>query len=322
MSPVIKKKRNKFTLPSKYLLLLLSGLCVILMLVTFKTDLCEGPLRAVAGYVVVPFQKGIASVGGYIYDRAEEMGQLKEVLAENQALKEQVDSLTMENAQLQQDKYELASLRELYDIDKATSDYEKTGARVIASDSSNWFYSFVIDKGSDDGIQVDMNVLAGSGLAGRVISVGPNYSRVLSIIADNSNLYGTVLSTSGNLMVSGDLQSVMSSGVIHFEQLYDKENKVSEGDKVVTSNISSKYLPGIPVGFISTINTSSNNMTKFGYITPAVDFQHIQEVLVIMELKQQDMEAEHSMEAENSTEAENPMETENSTEADLTTGNE
>ena len=123
-------------------------------------------------------------------------------------------------------------------------------------------------------------------------------------------------------MVSGDLQSVMSSGVIHFEQLYDKENKVSEGDKVVTSNISSKYLPGIPVGFISTINTSSNNMTKFGYITPAVDFQHIQEVLVIMELKQQDMEAEHSMEAENSTEAENPMETENSTEADLTTGNE
>ena len=125
------------------------------------------------GYVVVPFQKGIASVGGYLYDRAEEMGQLKKVLAENQALKDQVDALTMENAQLQQDKYELTSLRELYEIDKATSEYEKTGARVIATDSSNWFYSFVIDKGSDDGIQVDMNVLAGSGLAGRVVSVGP-----------------------------------------------------------------------------------------------------------------------------------------------------
>ena len=256
MSPVIKKKRNKFTLPSKYLLLILSGVCVALMLVTFKTDLFEGPLRAAAGYVVVPFQKGIASVGGYLYDRAEEMGQLKEVLAENQALKDQVDALTMENAQLQQDKYELTSLRELYEIDKATSEYEKTGARVIASDSSNWFYSFVIDKGSDDGIQVDMNVLAGSGLAGRVVSVGPNYARVVSIIADNANVYGTILSTSENLMVSGDLQSVMSDGVIRFEQLYDKENKVSEGDKVVTSNISNKYLPGIPIGFISSISTS------------------------------------------------------------------
>ena len=268
MSPVIKKKRNKFTLPSKYLLLILSGVCVALMLVTFKTDLFEGPLRAAAGYVVVPFQKGIASVGGYLYDRAEEMGQLKKVLAENQALKDQVDALTMENAQLQQDKYELTSLRELYEIDKATSEYEKTGARVIASDSSNWFYSFVIDKGSDDGIQVDMNVLAGSGLAGRVVSVGPNYARVVSIIADNANVYGTILSTSENLMVSGDLQSVMSDGVIRFEQLYDKENKVSEGDKVVTSNISNKYLPGI------------------------------QEVLVIMELKQQVTQEKHSMDKE------------------------
>lgn len=286
MSPVIKKKRNKFTLPSKYLLMILSAVCVILMIVTFRTDLFEGPLRAAAGYVVVPFQKGIASVGGYMYDRAEEMGQLKAVLEENQKLKEQVDELTMENAQLQQDKYELASLRELYDIDKATSDYEKMGARVIASDSSNWFYSFTIDKGSDDGIQVDMNVLAGSGLAGRVVSVGPNYARVLSIIADNSNIYGTVLSTSANLMVSGNLQSVMSDGVIRFDQLSDKEDKVSEGDKVVTSNISSKYLSGIPIGFISSINTAPNNMTKWGYITPAVDFQHIQEVLVIMELKQ------------------------------------
>ena len=286
MSPVIKKKRNKFTLPGKYLLMILSAGCVILMIVTFRTDLFEGPLRAAAGYVVVPFQKGIASVGGYMYDRAEEMGQLKAVLEENQKLKEQVDELTMENAQLQQDKYELASLRELYDIDKATSDYEKMGARVIASDSSNWFYSFTIDKGSDDGIQVDMNVLAGSGLAGRVVSVGPNYARVLSIIADNSNIYGTVLSTSANLMVSGNLQSVMSDGVIRFDQLSDKEDKVSEGDKVVTSNISSKYLSGIHIGFISSINTAPNNMTKWGYITPAVDFQHIQEVLVIMELKQ------------------------------------
>ncbi len=287
MSPVIKKRKNKFTLPSKYLLLILSAACVLLMIVTFRTDLFEGPLRAVAGYVVVPFQEGIASVGGYLYDRAEEMGKLENALAENQRLQEQIDELTMENAQLQQDKYELDSLRELYAIDEATSDYEKTGARVIASDSSNWFYSFIIDKGSEDGIEVDMNVLAGSGLAGRVVSVGPNYSRVLSIIADNSNVYGTILSSSKNLLVTGDLQAMMSQGMIRFEQLSDRDDQVEVGDKVVTSNISSKYLPGIPIGFISSIDTSSNNQTKSGYLTPAVDFQQIQEVLVILEKKQQ-----------------------------------
>ena len=59
-----------------------------------------------------------------------------------------------------------------------------------------------------------------------------------------------------------------------------------EGDKIVTSNISDKYLPGILIGYINTINTDSNNLTKSGYITPAVDFEHLEEVLVILELKQ------------------------------------
>lgn len=287
MSPVVKKKKNKFTLPGKYLLMILTGLCVLLMIITFRTDLFEGPLRNIAGYVVVPFQKGIASVGGYLHDRAEEMARLQDVLEENQRLQEEVDTLTLENAQLQQDRYELESLRELYAIDEATSDYEKTGARVIASDATNWFYSFTIDKGSEDGIEVDMNVIAGGGLVGRVVSVGSNYARVQSIIADNSNVYGTVLTTSHNLLVSGDLQSVMSDGVIRFEQLSDQENQVQTGDKVVTSAISSIYLPGIPIGFISTIDTAANNMTKYGTITPAVDFQQLQEVLVILETKQQ-----------------------------------
>ena len=48
MSPVVKKKKNKFTLPGKYLLMILTCLCVLLMIITFLTDLFEGPLRAVA----------------------------------------------------------------------------------------------------------------------------------------------------------------------------------------------------------------------------------------------------------------------------------
>ncbi len=291
MSPVVKRKRS-FSLPPRYWLMILTAVCVGLMVVTLRTDLFEGPLRSVVGFAVVPFQEGIAKVGGYMSDRYEELGQLREVLEENQKLREQLDELTLENAQLQQDKYELSSLRELYAIDEATSDYEKTGARIIASDSSNWFYSFVIDKGTDDGIEVDMNVLAGGGLAGRVTSVGPDYARVLSIIADNSNVYGTVLSTSDNLMVTGDLQSVITNGTIRYEQLSDASNRVSEGDKVVTSNISSKYLAGIPIGYISTINTSSNNLTKSGELTPYVDFGQLQEVLIILEKKQAVLEDE------------------------------
>ena len=285
MSPIVKRKGEKFTLPSKYLLFILTILCTGMVLLTFNTTVFSGPLSAVAGYTVVPFEEGISVVGSWLAGRSEELVQIRDLLAENERLKQQVDELTIENTRLQQDRYELTNLRELYNLDAQYDEYEKTGARIIARDSGNWFYSFVINKGVKDGIAVDMNVMAGSGLVGRVVDVGPNWAKVKAIIADDSNVSAMVLSSSDNMIVSGNLK-LYASGVIEFEQLVDSENVVVEGDKIVTSNISDKYLPGILVGYISTINQDANNLTKSGYITPAVDFEHLEEVLVIMQLKQ------------------------------------
>ena len=94
-----------------------------------------------------------------------------------------------------------------------------------------------------------------------------------------------VLSTSDNLIVSGDLQ-LYEDGVIPFEKLVDSADRVVEGDKIVTSNVSDKYLPGILIGYINTINKDSNNLTKSGLVTPAVDFEHLEEVLVINKVKE------------------------------------
>ncbi|MCI8523463.1 MAG: rod shape-determining protein MreC [Lachnospiraceae bacterium] len=285
MSPIVKKKGEKFTLPSKYLLFILTILCTGMVLLTFNTTVFSGPLSAVAGYTVVPFEQGISVVGSWLSGRSEELVRIRDLLTENEALKQKVDELTIENTRLQQDRYELTNLRQLYNLDNQYDEYEKTGARIIAKDAGNWFYSFVIDKGAKDGIAVDMNVMAGSGLVGRVVAVGPNWAKVKSIIADDSNVSAMVLASSDNLIVSGNLK-LYNSGVIEFEQLIDSDNVVVEGDKIVTSNISDKFLPGILIGYVNTINSDANNLTKSGYITPAVDFEHLEEVLVIMELKQ------------------------------------
>ena len=285
MSPVIKRKGERFTLPSKYLLLILTILCTMLMLITFGTDVFNRPLNSVVGYVVVPFQQGIARVGGWLSNRSEELVQIRTLLDENAALKEEVARLTEENTMLQQDKYELNNLRELMELSEQYGEYEKVGARIIARDSGNWYTSFIIDKGSDSGFMVDMNVIAGGGLVGRITSVGPNWSRVTSIISDNSNVSGMTLSTEDNLIVSGDLK-LMADNCITFSQLVDSRNLVAEGDKVVTSNISDKFLPNILIGYISSIDKDANNLTKSGLITPAVDFEHLEEVLVITDMKQ------------------------------------
>lgn len=285
MSPVIKGKGERFTLPSKYLLLILTIVCTLMMLITFGTDVFNRPLNAVAGYVVVPFQQGIGKLGGWLSNRSEELVQIRTLLDENAALKEQVAALTEENTLLQQDKYELNTLRSLMDLSEQYSEYPKEGARIISRDSGNWYSSFIIDKGYEDGIGVDMNVIAGGGLVGRITSVGPNWARVTAIISDNSNVSGMTLSTQDNLIVSGDLQQ-MADGCITFSQLVDSQNMVKEGDKVVTSDISDKYLPNILIGYISKIDKDSNNLTKSGLIIPAVDFEHLGEVLVITDLKQ------------------------------------
>lgn len=285
MSPIVRKRGERFTIPSKYLLFILTVLCTVMMLLTFSTDLFNKPLNTVAGYLIVPFQQGISSVGGWLSTRAEELVQIRSLLEENEALKQQVDELTVENTQLQQEKYELNSLQQLFKMDAQYEGYEKIGARIIARDSGNWYHSFTIDKGSEDGLAVDMNVIADGGLVGRVIAVGPNWAKVTSIISDNSNVSGKVLATGDNLIVSGDLE-LMQQGNISFSQLLDSAGVVVNGDKVVTSHISDKYLPNILIGYINDISLDSNKLTKSGTLTPAVDFEHLEDVLVILDQKQ------------------------------------
>lgn len=272
-------------MPSRYLLCILTILCTVLMAVTIGTDLFNRPLNAAVGYVVVPFQQGISRLGGWFSGRSAELVQIRTLLEENARLKEEIAALTEENTLLQQDKYELISLRELVSLSEQYGEYKKVAARIIGRESGNWFSAFTIDKGEDDGLVVNMNVIAGGGLVGRITAVGPNWARVTSIISDNSNVSGMTIATEDNLMVKGDLKR-MADGCITFSQLVDSHDRVVVGDKVVTSNISDKYLPNILIGYISFIEKDANNLTKSGLIIPAVDFERLGEVLVITDMKQ------------------------------------
>ncbi len=280
------KKKKQTSISNKYWLLALSLICVLLMALSFFSDKAVGPFRVIANATVIPMQKGITQIGTWLGDVNDDFQTLKEIQKENNALKARIDELTVENNNLQENKYELERLQALYKLDQNYAEYEKVGAHVIANDSGNWFSTFTIDKGSIHGIKEDMNVMAGSGLVGIVTKVGPTWATVRSIIDDSSNISGMVLSTSDKCIVRGDL-SLINNGKIRFEQMENNDNEVEVGDQIVTSYISDKYLQGILVGYVSEISVDSNNLTRSGYITPVVDFKNLQEVLVITKTKKE-----------------------------------
>ena len=280
------KRRGKSSFSSKYILLLLTVICIMLLFAGYATGYAGEPIRTICNYVFVPMQKGLDYVGESISINSDDTKTKEQLIAENAQLQEQIDELSTQltNTRLQQS--ELDTLRELYDLDQTYADYKTTGAHVIGKGTSNWFNTFTIDKGSKDGIKVDMNVIAGSGLVGIVTDVGKNYAVVRAIIDDTSNVSGMILSNNDNCIVSGNLKSMTESNMITFSNLEDSEDKVSTGDSVVTSNISDKYLPGLLIGYVTDITEDNNNLTKSGEITPVVDFKHLQDVLVIMQLKE------------------------------------
>lgn len=278
------KRKNQFSTSNKYWLLILAIVCIVLMGLSGFAESGKGPLSWAAGYTIVPMQKGINRVGMWIGDVSENFATLQEIKKENKELKSRLEEMTTENNRLQQNSATLERYKELYKMDQNTADYPKVAANVIASENSNWFSKFTIDKGSNDGIRKDMNVLSGTGLVGIVTEVGPNWATVSSII-DDKNVSAMILTTFDKCIVSGDLQMVQD-GLLKFEQLANNENEVAVGEQVVTSNISSKYLQGLLVGYISEVNVDSNNLTRSGYIIPATDFKELQEVLVITTTKQ------------------------------------
>ena len=280
-----KKLRFRFNLKSKHLLVILTLVCISFITVSFTKGIGPDSLKEAAGLIVIPFQKQIMAINSSFQRFLETSRDKRELVYENEDLKAQVQSLTEQNNRLIQDQYKLQELQDLYELDQDYSEYAKVAARIISKDPGNWYDTFIINKGSRDGIRVDNNVISGKGLVGIVTEVGSHWATVKSIIDDSSNVSAMTVSTADNCVVTGDL-NLIDEGKLRFEQLYDVSNKVSVGERIVTSNISDRYMEGLFIGYVSEVTADTNNLTKTGTIVTPVDFRHLRDVFVITVNKQ------------------------------------
>lgn len=278
------KRPSKFiNINTKVLIFVLTVFCVFSIILSSIFSNYSKPAKIVSGAIVVPLQDGMNGIGKWFTNKADYFNSVKKLTKKNKELESQVNELTEENSLLAQNKYKLERLRDLYQLDQDYSSYEKIAANVIGKDSGNWFDIFTINKGSKDGIKKDMNVISGGGLVGIVTDVGKDYAKVRAIIDDESSVSVSFANTSDTGIVSGDLK-LMDDGVMNVTEVL-KDAKVTEGDMVVTSKISDKFVPGILVGYVTNIKLDSSELTQSGQIIPVVDFKHIDEVLVITQLK-------------------------------------
>lgn len=276
------KKKKQWN--SQHVLIVFTVICLLLMGISTVAADKISFISNIAGVTIVPMQKGINAVGNSLVERKNAIEENAQLRKENEELQALVAALKMENQNLNQDTYRLKELESLYKLDKRYSDYKKTGANIVSKGTGNWFDIFVIDKGSKDGIKKDMNVIAGNGLVGIVYEVSDHYAKVRSLINDTSMVSAMVVSTQDNCIVKGSTET-MNKGYLEVVYL-DKDSKIKKGDELVTSNISSKFVEGITIGTITKVEKNGDGLTKTARVKPTVDFQHLNQVLVIKEVKE------------------------------------
>ena len=280
----MKSDRKKDISP-KYLLIALSIICIALTLVSAFFSFAFRPIKDFTGKLMTPLQQGANDIGSWFDDKVQVFGDVKELKEENESLKKEVAEYQNELGKQEAELAELQTLRDLYELDEMYPDYKKTAARIFSVNSSGWFNEFYINKGLNDDVYEGCNVICDEGLLGIVVESYDDYAKVRAIIDDRANVTAEIGSAGYLCNVEGSLQTIDDGYLIATD--IDKNAVVSEGDKVITSSVSDRYLYGITIGYVTSVEQDSNNLTQTAHITLTVNFSDIKDVLVILDRKQE-----------------------------------
>ncbi len=233
------------------------------------------------GFVITPLQDITSTVSGWFGDRISTLRDESDIYAENEELKAEVALLKAENKRLLIYEEENERLSELLEMSQRFPKHETTGTNIIGKDPGNWYDTFVIDKGTRDGIAADMVLTAEGGVVGKITEAGYNYAKAESILDNRSSVSAMSLRT-GDLGVVRGEYTLMEDGLCRMEYI-DAESEIMKGDEIVTSHLSGIYPAGLTIGYVKEIITDTNGLTRYAIIEPQVDFKHLTTLLIITE---------------------------------------
>lgn len=202
---------------------------------------------------------------------------------ENAALERENQRLSLQLSSAEETLQENERLKVLLDAKSGYDSLDPIYARVIARDAGQWFSTFSINRGEMHGVSAGMSVANGDGLIGRVYEVGLNYANVITIIDPRSSLACLVQRTRDNGIMTGGVTENADEAECYIYYL-PNVNNIVPGDTVVTSGTDGFYPKGLTVGTVTQVSLSAGSEGNFAVVSPAVDFLHIEEVLVLRDV--------------------------------------
>lgn len=278
-----KIKLLKEKIQPKMILAALTLLCFASLTASYFSKDMALSVREAVGALIVPMQTGINQIGRFGAGLTQERKNLEDALNEIEQLKEELKACNEQLDLYREDSIENEQLKKLLQLKEEYKDYDMVGATIVSRNSNNWYNQFTINKGTNDGLAIDMNVITQDGLVGIITSISENFSIVTSIIDDSMRVSGQSSDKEDTCVIEGSLDEY-NSGRIKLSYMR-ADDEIQPQSVIVTSNVSNKYLPGLVIGYVSEVKVDENRLTKTGYIVPKVDFYHLNQVLVITTLK-------------------------------------
>ena len=229
--------------------------------------------------VLSPFQQATDWVANEIRYVTSVVWEVSTLYEQNKMLRNEVEQLRGINLQANEALAENERLRTMIGYQHSARQFDLVAARVIGRESETWSSMIVIDRGTLNGIQNDMPVVTPQGLVGRVVEAGPNSSKV-QLILDPRSSVGTIVQRAESRVtgiVQGDMDNPTMPQMVNIPNNAD----VVEGDVIVTSGFGGIYPKGIIVGLVSSLKNDDGGLLKIGVLESAVDFQKLEDVMVI-----------------------------------------
>ena len=271
--------KHYFTNRVRIVLLIAVLLAVVLSVVSSLTG-TKLPENVVQG-ILAPFRAGVSKLAEQSQQLYNYIFEYESLLAENQALKEQLAAMEDEARDAYATKQENERLRAALDLVDANEDYKLVDSYIISTSSVDWSNTFTINRGSNVGIQEGMCAITAYGeLVGLVSEVGVTYAVVKSVLDSSLEISATIASSGHSGMVQGGYASGLE-GLLRMNYLPSSAT-IRNPDPVVTSG-STVYPRNLILGHVVDAGFDDTGVAKFALLKPAADIRSLEQVFIVTE---------------------------------------